>query len=247
MTLFFADLDNTLIYSYKQDIGTDTVAVERYEGRDISFMTKTSHQKLQTLGDILVPTTTRSLAQYQRIDLGLSPQYALVANGGILLVAGQIDKSWYDTSRQETEGCRPQMEQALSYLQQDRWVNFELRWVDDLFLFTKSEQPQKTAKELESVLAGCDLAIHTNGSKVYVLPPALTKGWAVERLCQRLSPSLTLGAGDSLFDCAMLQRVDHAFAPKTLEGEQEAHWKIIPEGVVFSDSILAEIEGMGIT
>ena len=37
---FFTDLDNTLIYSYKHDIGTDKECVEIYNDREISFSTK---------------------------------------------------------------------------------------------------------------------------------------------------------------------------------------------------------------
>ena len=39
MAIFFTDLDNTLIYSYRRDIGRDKVCVELYQGREISFVT----------------------------------------------------------------------------------------------------------------------------------------------------------------------------------------------------------------
>ena len=35
--VFFSDLDNTLIYSYKHDIGNDKESVEIYNGRKVSF------------------------------------------------------------------------------------------------------------------------------------------------------------------------------------------------------------------
>lgn len=41
---FISDLDNTLIYSYKKNIGGDTINVEVYEGREISFMTRGSYE-----------------------------------------------------------------------------------------------------------------------------------------------------------------------------------------------------------
>ena len=46
MDIFASDLDNTLIYSYKHDIGADKVLAERYEGRDVSYMTAYAHRKL---------------------------------------------------------------------------------------------------------------------------------------------------------------------------------------------------------
>ena len=39
MDIFASDLDNTLIYSYKRDIGDNNTLVERYEGREVSYMT----------------------------------------------------------------------------------------------------------------------------------------------------------------------------------------------------------------
>ena len=49
MLIFHADLDNTLIYSYKHDIGSDTVGVERYQGRVISYMTGSSYEMLDQI------------------------------------------------------------------------------------------------------------------------------------------------------------------------------------------------------
>src|SRR5699024_6248459 len=65
MDLFASDLDNTLIYSYKRDIGTDTVCAEVYEGRQVSFMTKRSRELLEKVNQTMhfVPVTTRSVQQ----------------------------------------------------------------------------------------------------------------------------------------------------------------------------------------
>ena len=88
MQIVHTDLDNTLIYSYKHEIGGPKTCVEIYQGREISFMTETSHRLLGQLcskpGVLVVPTTTRTLEQYQRINLGIGvPEYALVCNGCI--------------------------------------------------------------------------------------------------------------------------------------------------------------------
>lgn len=44
MQIVHTDLDNTLIYSYKHEIGGPKTCVEIYQGREISFMTETSHR-----------------------------------------------------------------------------------------------------------------------------------------------------------------------------------------------------------
>lgn len=49
----------------------------------------------------IIPTSTRTEEQYKRIDLdiGIVP-YALVCNGGVLLVNGKRDREWYLESLQ---------------------------------------------------------------------------------------------------------------------------------------------------
>ena len=82
MVVFFADLDNTLIYSYKHDIGADKVGVELYNDRVISFMTPKSYVLLKQADKrtLFVPTTTRTPEQFARIDLGIASKYVLVCN-----------------------------------------------------------------------------------------------------------------------------------------------------------------------
>ena len=69
--IFFTDLDNTIIYSYKHDIGRDKINVEIYQGREISFITQSTHEYLKNLKEniLVVPTSTRTVEQYERIDL----------------------------------------------------------------------------------------------------------------------------------------------------------------------------------
>ena len=97
MVVLHTDLDNTIIYSYKHEIGPEKRNVELYQGREISFITEKTYALLQQVKKrmLVVPTSTRSLEQYQRIDLGVGAfPYALVCNGGLLLVDGKIDEHW---------------------------------------------------------------------------------------------------------------------------------------------------------
>ena len=84
MLLFHADLDNTLIYSYRRNLGEHKVNVEIYDQREVSFMTKKTQELLKQVAKntMFVPTTTRTIEQYKRIQLGIQePKYALVCNG----------------------------------------------------------------------------------------------------------------------------------------------------------------------
>ena len=43
MIAFFSDLDNTLIFSYKHDIGKEKRCVEIYQGREVSYITERTY------------------------------------------------------------------------------------------------------------------------------------------------------------------------------------------------------------
>ena len=74
MLTLFLDLDNTTIYSKRRvpDV-VDMVKVEDYNNSPLSYMTKSSYEKLNTLlqrKDIqIVPITTRVDYQFDRIEL----------------------------------------------------------------------------------------------------------------------------------------------------------------------------------
>ena len=48
MKIFMSDLDNTLIYSYKHEIGEEKTCVEIYQDREISYMTNRSCELLES-------------------------------------------------------------------------------------------------------------------------------------------------------------------------------------------------------
>ena len=120
--VFHSDLDNTMIYSYKHDIGNEKRCVEIYQGREISYVTDRTHELLRQVQDrvLFVPTTTRTTEQYRRIDLGIGPvRYALTCNGGVLLVDGQEDETWYLESLVQIRESRDELARAERLLEED--------------------------------------------------------------------------------------------------------------------------------
>lgn len=236
MMIFHADLDNTLIYSYKKDIGSEKRCVEVYQGREISFMTEQTYRLLREVSRkfLFVPTTTRTEEQYRRIDLGVGvPEYALVCNGGVLLKGGKEDVSWYRETMASIQASAEQLKKAERLMAEDESRSFEVRNIRSLFLFTKSSEPEKTAMRLRNALDPSLVSVFTNGVKVYVLPVDLDKGKAVSRLRRRLQPELVLAAGDSLFDVPMLEAADVGFAP----AETAAPYAV-KKGRLFSEEVL---------
>lgn len=246
MRIFYSDLDNTLIYSRKHDIGPARRCAEIYQNREISFMTAKTHRLLKQLKEqmYIVPVTTRTTEQYKRLDLGIGRiPLALTCNGGILLADGREDASWYAASRNLISGCKAELTKAKALLEQDKNRSLEVRDIRGLFLFTKSEHPQETVHTLKESLDTGLLDVFSNGIKIYAVPKQLNKGTAIRRLNERLNPSLSIAAGDSEFDIPMLLQADLALAPKSLKGPWDRRGNIhyIPDENQFSDELLAYI------
>jgi len=68
LSVFFTDLDNTLIYSHKREIGEEKTVVEYLDGRQQSFMTNYTYKYLKNAKWLdIVPVTTRIDTQFKRI------------------------------------------------------------------------------------------------------------------------------------------------------------------------------------
>lgn len=249
MTILNVDLDNTLIYSYKHDIGTDKKCVEIYQGREVSFMTQKSYKMLTKLRtDIcFVPTTTRTIEQYNRIHFDNNiPPYALVCNGGVLLCNGIFDKEWYKKSKNIVGDSLEELIKAQNILESDKYRQLEVRFIEELFVFTKSSNIKASADRLKRVLDLKKVDIMTNGLKLYVVPKRLNKGEAVRRLRNKLNSDRSVDkvivAGDSSFDISMLKIADIAYYPKSLENEMPSDDnKIMISTDPFSDGWLRHI------
>ena len=68
------------------------------------------------------------------ITFGVVAGYALVCNGGVLLVNGERDKEWYYESLKMIAESRPQLDKAIGILEVDPRRKFEVRFIDELFV-----------------------------------------------------------------------------------------------------------------
>lgn len=247
MIIFNADLDNTLIYSCRHDIGEDKICVEIYKGREVSFMTMKSYALLKSIQKkmVFVPTTTRTIEQYNRIDFGISiPKYALVCNGGVLLEDGRENKDWYIKSVELVSECLEELKKAEILLEHDKNRMFEVRNIKGLFIFTKSTEPYQSVQILKEVLNLSLLDVFYNGVKVYVVPKSLSKGEAVKRFQKYIGADRIIAAGDSEFDISMLCEADIAIAPRELMEKNmvQKNTVCVENETIFSDTILEYLE-----
>lgn len=232
------------------------MCVEIYEEREISFITRRTAGLLSELSGraLFIPVTTRTIEQYRRIKLPVStPPYALVCNGGVLLVEGKECGEWYRESMELAADCQSDLRRAEKMLCSDPDVDFEVRNIKGLFLFTKSAKPQETAKRLREGLDGGGADVFENGKKVYVVPKQMNKGLAVRRLQEKLraggvisADSRIIAAGDSEFDIPMLAAADMAVAPFALarSAELPEETVVMGEGGIFSDFLLGHVRGI---
>ena len=236
MTIFTTDLDNTLIYSYKHDIGKYKLCAEIYQGREVSFITTDTYRMLNQVRQkiAVVPVTTRTIEQYERIDLGMGKlPYALVCNGGILLKDGKEDAEWYRDTLEMISESSGEIQKAVHALENDENVCFEVRYIRELFVFTKSSEPEKTAELLRKTVDPDKADVFTNGVKVYAVPKGLDKGTAVQRLKKYIGADTVIAAGDSEFDIPMLEVADYAICPAELSVGRKNH-------TVFCKELLSE-------
>lgn len=208
--LFASDLDNTLIHSYKVADKRD-ICVEIKDGKALSFMPRDSFSLLKEISQkcVFVPVTTRSLEQYRRLDLGVSPKYALVAHGAVLLVDGQVEKRWLSETRSIFDTRLPD-------ISENEFI-YDVRNVNGFFIFAKSKNPEQAVKRLKTAVGTNKYTVCGVHNKVYIFPKGLTKRAALERLKRRLLPEKVICAGDSKLDVSMLKTADVALVPENLK------------------------------
>jgi len=243
MKILCTDLDNTIIYSYKHDIGNEKMNVELYKEREISFISNHTFELLKKVKEefLVIPTSTRTIEQYERINLKIGTfKYALVCNGSVLLVDGKKDKDWYEESLRLAKPSNLEVKKALEYLENDKRRTFELRHIEDLFVFTKCDEAETVVNELRKYLDKNLVNVFNNKEKVYVLPTSLSKGKAIERLRKYLKAEFIIAAGDSEFDISMVEAADVGLVPYGFKSEFNIKSDICEMGKegLFSEQLL---------
>lgn len=249
--LLACDLDNTLIHSFRH-VQPGEPCIEWLNGNEQSYMTRKTFEILSDglPEDILVvPITSRSIAQYQRIiwPQNQAPRYALTSGGGILLEQGEENNAWKEQSRAINESfgaaeCFAKAAELLSLMPGLK----SCRMIDSIYLFAHfySEESASKAlsllKQAESDAWKDRISALLVRRKLYLFSPAADKGAALERLKAKFDADLVLAAGDSSPDLSMLKQADLALIPDSQMADSliPASTKICPESIPFSDFIL---------
>lgn len=238
--LVATDLDRTMIYSRaamgeEQFAALEPVCVEIYREAPLSYMAPTAVELMSRLARevVVVPTTTRTPAQYARITLPGGPfRYAVVSNGGRILVDGADDPDWRTHIDREASRAGATLDEVLGELRNridDSWVT-ALRTADDLFCYLVVDPSAQPPHFLGHWQEWCDARGWTasqQGRKIYATPQPVTKSAAIAEVRRRLVADGTLdesaalcAAGDGWLDTDLLLAADHAIRPR--HGELES-------------------------
>jgi len=253
--LVACDLDQTLIFSRRSFRLPDgaaeppLVTVEHLDGKPATFMTPAAFAHVAELHRraVLVPVTTRTLGQYGRIDLGVKPRFAVAANGGHVLVDGELDPAWAATIAERLRGCAPLADllAVAERLAVGGWCRL-VRVADDLFIYLVAHErdgiPDLTAVTAEVEAAGWTVSVQ--GRKVYFVPAVLTKQAALAEVARRAGAGKVAAAGDSLLDAPMLLAADVAVRPAHGELHDRA-WTAPNLHVTTAPGLLAGEELLG--
>jgi hypothetical protein len=212
-----ADLDRTLIYSQGAlaEFGDDTaqlIPVEHHDGAEASWMTPTAAREFATLhkSALVVPVTTRTRDQWRRVALpGPPPRYAVVANGGRILVDGQPDSDWERAVTAALARVAPLAEiwDHAAHICRAEWT-IKLRNAEDQFCYAVLHRKRVPAGFVAETAAWTDTRgwqVSLQGRKLYFVPRALTKSAAVAEIARRTGDTQVLAAGDSLLDADLLE------------------------------------------
>jgi hypothetical protein len=225
--LVACDLDQTLIYSRNAfrlpaDAAVpDVVTVEYLDGEPLSYLTSRAAEGLGEVASYatFLPVTTRTLEQYRRVQLGIPARYAIAANGGHLLVDGQLDPEWATCVRERLATSGRPLEEvrtiAARLAEAGSWVR-TIRDADGFFVYlvATSREEIPDLSELSADLADGGWTLSVQGRKVYLVPAALTKEAALAEVRARTGIPSLAAAGDSLLDRGMLAGADVAVRPR---------------------------------
>lgn len=226
--LVVCDLDRTLIYSSRafwletSDAEAPSIVVsEVYKGVPISYMTRAAEQLLLELAKTttFVPVTTRTVAQYSRVQLpGPVPRFAITTNGGTILIDGEVDLAWSRSLQMRLREEASPLAEVRSLLENPaaaRWI-LRVHTAEGLFTYAIIDREAMPADWIAALHAQCvalGWTVSVQGRKLYCVPEAVNKSEAVAEVHRRLGAPTVLAAGDSLLDQRMLEEAHFAFRP----------------------------------
>lgn len=232
MKLIYAtDIDRTLIFShkfleeYKPDCAYNTV--EKLNDKEISYMSADVLKRLRKLSENksieIIPVTTRSIDEYNRIDLGIKLKFVIAACGGVILENGEPIKEYDAVITSDISAV--ELLQASMDLSELKSVQRDSKYIENKYIFNKTNNAKLFDEEIAPLIyTYTSLNFIRQRDKIYVIPKSFSKGVALRWLTHYIGADTVVATGDGELDLAMLATADYAVIPK--------HGDLIKEGYV---------------
>ena len=256
--IFATDLDRTLIFSYKflsEDLKEDSICVEYKEDKPLSYMSKQALNELKALKNnskvVVVPVTTRSISQFERVKAFQDCEYAIVSNGAHILHNGHLFKPWYEKISKELSVIQSEYDDILKILDDvSEYFVSKPKIVDGAFYFMKlpdnSEIIDKVLDYCESALKGLNWNYTLQGLKLYVIPNVISKERALQYLSSLLGIRDIVTAGDGKLDIGFLSVGGIRIIPNGSEVlgylPNNFNYLEVPDGINGTYSLLKNVE-----
>lgn len=200
--LFATDLDGTLISEQKSDI----LALETSHGK--SYISKENLELLMEIEKYadVIPLTTRSEGSYSKFDIGISFKYALIENGGLLLIDGEKDVRWKKNSLAILEESKDSERVCRQYLEKNGFVrkSNSMFVVDYISKGMSMDETVKHHKELTELVKDFRPTIHCPG-QIFAVYDKFCKGESLKRFLKEHHYDIVITCGDSSADYSMLK------------------------------------------
>ncbi len=226
----FLDLDCTVLHSASTAPAEPVVVLDPVVGSIATPEALRLARRLAAVA-VVVPTTTRSIAQYTRLALEPLP-WAITSNGGEILRRGVPDPDWSrHVRRQVAGGCAPidQVTRQVRELAPTMWPTADhVTVVEGLFLVVHLRRPDQRAEHRDDgepaaparCTEGADRLgqlgwyVSGVGRKRYVIPDPVRKETAAQHVASAVGAVRVLAAGDSALDVGLLRWADAAVVPR---------------------------------
>ena len=130
--VFATDLDRTLIYSNKFLNKENKKYISGFpDGVGFSFLTNKTIEYLTNIKERIdvVPCTTRSREQFNRIPLFKDCKYSICSNGATIFHNGKVDSQWNMVMRKNMDFCMNDMLLFHDKLKQQSFLTREIQLV----------------------------------------------------------------------------------------------------------------------
>lgn len=220
--LYATDMDRTMIFShrfideYRPDCEYELA--EEKDGREISYISKQVKAKLAEINNrediFVVPVTTRSLEEFNRIELGCKTKYAIIDNGGTILEDGEPIKEWEEYVSKNTN--KLEMLQVAMDFEDMKSVGRPSKYIDNKYVFNKTKDIKTYDIEVATIMTkySQNFNIVRQKNKIYAVPRCFDKAMAIRWLQHRLGCDKVIASGDSELDLPMLAIADYAIVPE---------------------------------